>query len=302
MELFERAIESGVRALVREMGTDPPALRDIAVDRDGTTHTHRVGFRFQEGPSHWFAISNRLFGECRRPPGLEGIGRIAQAMYWRALEDERAQAHRFEMWATARNALYRNDLPVPARQAFLQEVVRYSSAVDQNHAAADALLYGFSSPRQTATEVATRQQARYQWGDWDQRPDVVAYPRGVFGTISETWRDRVVWFDDFFNDDVGTTEAQERGLQLLKDSLTPEQLAQYEENNWFEVTGSDTGKRYRIKHGRQMNIKQVNDEGREEKGYCFLPSGGLVAGDVMLAQKIMLECRESEALEVANVF
>ena len=37
-------------------------------------------------------------------------------------------------------------------------------------------------------------------------------------------------------------------------------------------------------------------------GYCFVPNGGLVAVDVMLAQKIALETNERAALAVANKF
>ena len=35
---------------------------------------------------------------------------------------------------------------------------------------------------------------------------------------------------------------------------------------------------------------------------CFVPSGGLVAGDVMLVQKIALETNEQTTLAVANPF
>ncbi len=37
-------------------------------------------------------------------------------------------------------------------------------------------------------------------------------------------------------------------------------------------------------------------------GWCFAPKGYLVAGDVMLAQKIALETDERGALAVANRF
>jgi hypothetical protein len=37
-------------------------------------------------------------------------------------------------------------------------------------------------------------------------------------------------------------------------------------------------------------------------GWCFVPRGPLVAGDVMLAQKIALETDESGALAVAKNF
>ena len=36
-----------------------------------------------------------------------------------------------------------------------------------------------------------------------------------------------------------------RGCKLLREWLSPEQLAQYDEHGYFEVTGCRTGKRYR---------------------------------------------------------
>lgn len=99
---------------------------------------------------------------------------------------------------------------------------------------------------------------------------------------------------------VGTKEAQERGLQLLKDNLTPAQLQQYEAYKHFEVIGCDTGTRYRIRHGRQMNIDVLDKNGSRTRGICFLPTGNLVAGDCMLDQKIALETMENHALSIAN--
>jgi hypothetical protein len=96
------------------------------------------------------------------------------------------------------------------------------------------------------------------------------------------------------------TEAHERGMRLLKDNLTPAQLQQYIRYGYFEVIGGKTGKRYRIHHGTSMNIDQLDKNGRRVCGWCFFPRGGLVAGDVMLAQKFAIELFEAEALQVAN--
>jgi hypothetical protein len=38
-----------------------------------------------------------------------------------------------------------------------------------------------------------------------------------------------------------------------------------------------------------MNIHELDGAGRPRVGWCFAPKGYLVAGDVMLAQKIALE-------------
>ena len=50
--------------------------------------------------------------------------------------------------------------------------------------------------------------------------------------------------------------------------------------------GLDTGKCYRIRHGYQMNVEELGQNGRRIKLLCFMPIGGLPVGDIMLAQKI----------------
>ena len=49
--------------------------------------------------------------------------------------------------------------------------------------------------------------------------------------------------------------AEEKALTLLKQWLSPAELAQYEKYSYFEVTGGDSGKRYRIRPSRQMNVE-----------------------------------------------
>jgi hypothetical protein len=97
-------------------------------------------------------------------------------------------------------------------------------------------------------------------------------------------------------------ESEARGLELLKEWLSPEQFAQYDAKCYFEVTGCHSGKRYRICHGTSMNIYELDGAGRPRVGLCFVPKGYLVSGDVMLAQKIALETDERRALTVANRF
>ena len=95
-------------------------------------------------------------------------------------------------------------------------------------------------------------------------------------------------------------EREGRALRLLKEWLSPEQLASYERFKYFDVIGSDTGTRYRIHHGTQTNIEELSHTGHHICKWCFVPDGDLVAGDVMLAQKIALETNERGALMVAH--
>ena len=96
------------------------------------------------------------------------------------------------------------------------------------------------------------------------------------------------------------SETKVRALTLLKEWLSPEQRACYERFRYFDVVGSDTGTRYRIHHGTQTNIEELSHTGQRVCKWCFAPEGNLVAGDVMLAQKIALETNERGALSVAH--
>ena len=95
-------------------------------------------------------------------------------------------------------------------------------------------------------------------------------------------------------------EADDRGIRLLIENLSPSQRAQYDAYGYFEVIGGETGKRYRITKGYQMNVLEIGKNGKRTRSLCFAPNGGLVLGDVMLAQKLALELFESNAHEVAN--
>jgi hypothetical protein len=97
-------------------------------------------------------------------------------------------------------------------------------------------------------------------------------------------------------------EREARGLELLKEWLSSEQSAQYDAKRYFEVIGCHSGKRYRISHGNSMNIHELDGAGHPCVGWCFVPKGYFVAGDVMLAQKIALETDERGALTVAHKF
>jgi hypothetical protein len=97
-------------------------------------------------------------------------------------------------------------------------------------------------------------------------------------------------------------DAETRGLTLLREWLSPAQLAQYNAKGYFDVTGCDSGKRYRINHGTSMNVHELDDVGHPRVGWCFVPNTYLVVGDVMLAQKIALETDERGAVAVAKQF
>ena len=96
--------------------------------------------------------------------------------------------------------------------------------------------------------------------------------------------------------------AEARATRLLRHWLSTEQRAQFDAMNFFDVVGCSTGKRYRIHYGRLANVQEIGEAGDSKMGLCFVPKGYLVAGDVMLAQKIALETDELAALAVARRF
>ena len=72
-----------------------------------------------------------------------------------------------------------------------------------------------------------------------------------------------------------------------------------DENANRSVVINFTGKRYRIRSGRQMNVEQLDECGHLVATLCFLPEKYVPVSDVMLAQKIALESDEPAALSVA---
>jgi hypothetical protein len=97
-----------------------------------------------------------------------------------------------------------------------------------------------------------------------------------------------------------TSEA--RGLRLLRNWLSPKQREDFDRSGYFDVVGCDSRTRYRIRFGSAMNVHELDEIGNFRMGWCFVPDGSLVAGDVMLAQKIALETSEYAALSVAKRF
>jgi len=106
----------------------------------------------------------------------------------------------------------------------------------------------------------------------------------------------------FLGFDAASPEEEARGLRLLQENLSPAQLEQHGRFGYFDVVGGNTGKRYRIKYGFQLNIALLDNRGRTKAVLCFAPEGNLPAGDVMLAQKLALELFETDALKIANKF
>lgn len=129
--------------------------------------------------------------------------------------------------------------------------------------------------------------------------DLHGRPRG---RISSEQLSRIRrWWAGFLSTPWGVdASAEQRAVELLKQGLSPCQREQYERHCFFDVVGGTTGIRYRIHRGYQMNVEQLDGSGKHAGSLCFMPSGYLPSGDIMLAQKLALELFEDEALSVAN--
>jgi hypothetical protein len=96
--------------------------------------------------------------------------------------------------------------------------------------------------------------------------------------------------------------AEQRSYDLLAAYLSPSQMAQFRSQGRFEVTGGDTSHRYIIRNVTTINVDELDPRGTCIKRWCFVPKGDLPQGDVLLAQKLALECFETSALEAARAF
>jgi hypothetical protein len=77
--------------------------------------------------------------------------------------------------------------------------------------------------------------------------------------------------------DATSRQVERKAVTLLRLWLSPEQAEHCSSYGHFEVIGSDTGTRYRIRHGRMMNIDQLDSAGNKVCEWCFAPKGNLVA-------------------------
>jgi hypothetical protein len=119
------------------------------------------------------------------------------------------------------------------------------------------------------------------------------WPRQWWNSVSTRRRQRAFQYAIY-------VETQHRSVQLLKENLSESQREQYAKRGYFEVIGGQSGKRYRIRRGHQMNVEQLDKNGKRVLLLCFMPDGCLATEDTMLAQKVALELFESDAIKVAH--
>jgi len=124
---------------------------------------------------------------------------------------------------------------------------------------------------------------------------------GVVSINANVWRRaRFAW--EWFRYSGPSREPEKRSLKLMRKWLSADQRKQFDARGYFDVIGSHSGRRYRIRTGRSANICELDRFGHTVARWCFVPCEDLPIGDVMLAQKIALENDETSALSVARSF
>ena len=94
---------------------------------------------------------------------------------------------------------------------------------------------------------------------------------------------------------------EQRGKALLYSWLTPAQRRQLV-SGYFDVSGCDSGARYRIHtYGVSGNVRQLDASGAEVAGYCCYPYDmyTLPSHDVWLAQALAITADEKAFLRMA---
>ena len=127
---------------------------------------------------------------------------------------------------------------------------------------------------------------RIGWIQREQRPQMLQGQYiGYGGGLTTDW---------------GHSKADQKSIALLKEWLTPEQLKDFEQTNSFDVTGCHSRSRYRISKARSFGVRRMDKSNNVDRLLCFVPTTVNSLGDIMLAQKIMLETNETKALKIAN--
>lgn len=100
-------------------------------------------------------------------------------------------------------------------------------------------------------------------------------------------------------------QAEVRANVLLRSLLDDQQWEDWKKKRLFLVRGSDGGW-YRIRHGIQGNIDQLNDQGQCFARLCIhpnmeTPDGRLPVTDAVIAQLLSVRTDEAEFRRVANI-
>ncbi len=110
----------------------------------------------------------------------------------------------------------------------------------------------------------------------------------------------MIWllFQPYFK---GWSRAERRAADLLRDTLTPEQLRQLVWRGYLEVPSPTAPQRvYRVP--RSKGYVQVIENGRAIMRLCLQPVECLPDADIVVLHKLMIEANEETYLQKANKY
>lgn len=107
------------------------------------------------------------------------------------------------------------------------------------------------------------------------------------------------WLQRMLAPEVGEQEpAWRRADELLRDSLTPAQYAQYTSRGYLEVRSRSMPHRvYRVDGWRPVS---VYEKGQFVGAVCIRPREHIPGPDIVLARKLMIEGAEDQFLQAGN--
>lgn len=167
--------------------------------------------------------------------------------------------------------------------------------------AAGATQWGYWTSSDVGTSGATTHVTDYgvyvPWTQWVDVQHLTEEQRARFAEAAEQQR---VHCEAAHKAEAERQEKQRvteaRAEALLKQYLTPEQVASYEREKWFFVR-SQTGKQFRVKQGE--SVAEYDDNKMVAK-HCIHHDYGIPPPDTMLHQKLMLEYEEDRFRQIAN--
>jgi hypothetical protein len=320
MDALLRQAEEHLGIFLRVRGRDAPRrIHNIRVSREWLDDLLTLTFEFEERRHFRFHVSLYDLRRSRLPPP-HIVERELDRLHYRLLRDHlehvemRACRRRYEAalrcTAGPNEVAYLRSRMDAELEQIRSSITRTTFQISEDLLRGDAYTATAVSEQSALTiEMMRDAMRRMECGVpdrdfrlvgpdgrvWQNERDFYGFYAGAQRSLFET--------PNFFGIDFAADEqAEKKAAKLLRDWLSPAQLAEYERDSSFTVTGGATGIRYRIRQGRQQNIEELDAKGRAVRVLCFLPDGGLATGDVMLAQKIALETNEHYALQVANRF
>ena len=299
MALIHGRLRGLLENFLNEVSGPTPEIRSVRAIDGGNGHYH-VYVDFDNGPTIGTSFSQWDLKEAYRRITKYDLQNATRSVYSDLAEDRLLKAELGEL----RDQIEHIRGMAVDKTHGTELVARYQQVfniVRDNHRLGASLRSIARTGNLPPTKGSPEPKRPHDVGDTDEDlGPIEALRRDVLALLGSEV-DKVRYSDDR-SQAFAAKAAEQKSLALLKSFLHPDQLRQYEQCQFFLVRGGTSGKLYKIAHGRQMNISELDAQGRRMCGWCFLPQGNLPIGDVLVSQMLALELFEDDALKVANRF